>query len=152
MFERFLERHAKAGLSATAEALFPVNDLGAPDYRTTDIVERTLSYLSLLPARQRTLLVCLFAFVELGAPLLLLRPGRFSRLPVARREQAIRSFRASSLLPVRVVGDALKACMTMMYMSHPAALAHVGAYAASPRPLDRLQVPVRADALERTSE
>ncbi|HVW24394.1 MAG TPA: hypothetical protein VHC69_03450 [Polyangiaceae bacterium] len=128
MLERFLQRHAEAGLSAAAEALFPVNDLGAPDYRTTDVVARTLDYLRLLPSRQRTLLVCLFAFVELGAPLLLLRPARFSRLPVARREHAIRSFRASPLLPLRVVGDAIKACMTMMYMSHPAALAHVGAF------------------------
>jgi hypothetical protein len=128
MLERFVQTHAEAGLSATAEALFPVNDLGAPDYRTTDIVARMLSYLRLLPARQRRLLLYLFAFVELGAPLLLLRPGRFSRLPVARREEAIRRFRASSLLPVRVVGDALKAAMTMMYMSHPAALEHVGAF------------------------
>jgi hypothetical protein len=136
MLERFLQRHAEAGLSATAEALFPVNDLGAPDYRTTDVVARMLSYLRLVPARQRRLLLSLFALVELGAPLLLLRPGRFSRLPVGVREQAIRRFRASSLLPIRIVGDALKASMTMMYMSHPAALAHVGVFSGCGRALD----------------
>jgi len=128
MFERFLQRHAEAGLSAAAEALFPVNDLGAPDYRTTDVVARMLSYLRLLPARQRRLILSLFALLELGAPLLLLRPGRFSRLPVGTREQAIRRFRASRFLPLRVIGDAVKASMTMMYMSHPAALAHVGEF------------------------
>ena len=136
MFERFLQRYAEAGLSAAAEALFPVNDLGAPDYRTTDVVARMRSYLLLLPARQRRLLLSLFAFVELGAPLLLLRPGRFSRLPVGTREQAIRRFRASSFLPMRVIGDALKASMTMIYMSHPAALAHVGAFNGCGRALD----------------
>jgi hypothetical protein len=136
MFERFLQCHAEAGLSATAEALFPVNDVGAPDYRTTDVVARMLSYLRLLPSRQRRLLLSLFAFVELGAPLLLLRLGRFSRLPVGRREQAIRRFRASSFLPMRVIGDALKASMTMIYMSHPAALDHVGASSGCGRALD----------------
>ena len=127
MLERFLQRHAEAGLSATAEALFPVNGLGAPDYRSTDIVARMRSYLLVLPARQRALLTYLFAFVELIGPLLLFRFGRFSSFPVDVRERGIRRFRASPLLPVRVVGDALKASLTMMYMSHPAALAHVGA-------------------------
>ena len=128
MLERFLQRHAEAGLSATAEALFPVNELGAPDFRATDLVARTLDYLALLPARQRRLLILLFVLVELGAPLLVFGTRRFSRLPVGERERAIRGFRGSSFLPVRVVGDALKACLTMMYMSHPAALAYVGAF------------------------
>jgi hypothetical protein len=128
MLERILKRYADAGLLATAEALFPVNSLGAPDYRTTEIVARMQEYWALLPGRQRRLLLSLFALVELAAPLLLLRFRRFSRLPVERREQAVRSWRASPYMPLRIVGDALKATTTMMYMSHPAALAHVGAF------------------------
>ena len=128
MLERLLHHYAEAGLSATAEALFPANRLGAPDYRTTELVARMLSYLRLLPARQRRLLLSLFALVELAAPLLLAGFGRFSRLPVERRERAVRRWRSSSVLPLRLVGDALKATTTMMYMSHPAALAYVGSH------------------------
>ncbi|HEX4334606.1 MAG TPA: hypothetical protein VH062_01760 [Polyangiaceae bacterium] len=136
MLESILERYAEAGLSATAEALFPVNDLGAPDYRTTEVVARMLDYLRLLPARQRRLLLFLFAFVELAAPLLLVGFGRFSSLPVGRRERAVRRFRSSSVGPLRLVGDALKASTTMMYMSHPAALEYVGSYSGCGRVAD----------------
>jgi hypothetical protein len=128
MLERLLLHFAEAGLSATAEALFPINELGAPDYRTTELVPRMLDYLRLLPARQRRLLLSLFAFVELAAPILLVGFGRFSRLSVGRRERAVRRFRNSSWPLLRLVGDALKASTTMLYMSHPAALTYVGAY------------------------
>ncbi|HEX3598221.1 MAG TPA: hypothetical protein VHU80_24100 [Polyangiaceae bacterium] len=127
MLERFLRHYAVAGLSATVEALFPVNDQGAPDYLTTDLVARTLEYLELLPARQRRLLLSLFALVELAAPFLLVGWGRFSSVSVERRERAVRRFRSSSVAALRLVGDALKASTTMMYMSHPAALSYVGA-------------------------
>jgi hypothetical protein len=146
----FFERCALNGLSATAEALFPENDYGAPDHRTTELVPRTLEYLAELPVAQRRLLTTLFALVELAAPFLVFGFRRFSRLSAGRREAAVRAWRHSSLLPLRLLGDALKATMTLVYMSHPAALAYVGAYAVSPRPLDRLQVPVRADAFEPT--
>jgi hypothetical protein len=126
MFERILFHYAEAGLSATVEALFPVNMEGAPDYRATELVVRMLDYLRLLPARQRRLLLLLFAFVELAAPFLTPGFSRFSRLPVQAREEAVRRFRRSEVMPIRLLGDALKASTTMMYMSHPAALAYVG--------------------------
>jgi hypothetical protein len=143
----FFERSALSGLRATAEALFPENDHGAPDHLTTALVPRTLEYLGELPLPQRRLVTALFALVELAAPFLILGFSRFSKLSVRRRETAVRAWRRSRLLPLRLLGDALKATMTLMYMSHPAALAHVGAYAASARPLDPLQVPVRPDVL-----
>jgi hypothetical protein len=141
----FFERAAHHGLSAAAEALFPENGYGAPDFKTTELVARTLSYLDELPAAQRRLLLSLFALVELGAPVLV--PGfcRFSRLPVARREAVVRAWRQSRLLPLRLVGDALKATTTMMYMSHPAALTFVGAYSSCARPLDPLVVSTKPD-------
>jgi len=128
MLDRILYRYAEAGLSATAEALFPVNMEGAPDYRTTELVARMLEYWRLLPGRQRRLFLALFAFVELAAPFLIAGFSRFSGLPVGVREQAVRRFRQSEVMPLRLIGDALKASMTMMYMSHPAALAHVGVF------------------------
>jgi hypothetical protein len=127
MLERVLKPYADAGLLATAEALFPENTLGVPDYRTTELVPRMQQYFGLLPARQRRLLLSLFALVELAAPFLVFGFRRFSRLPVGRRERAVRAWRASELGPLRLIGDALKATTTMIYMSHPAALSYVGA-------------------------
>jgi hypothetical protein len=127
VLEGFFMRRAVDGIAASSEALFPANAIGAPDYRATDMVRRTLEYLTLLPRPQRRLLLTLFVVVELGTPVLTLGFRRFSRLPVERRELVVRHWRRSRFLPLRLLGDALKATTTMLYMSHPAALAYVGA-------------------------
>ena len=127
MLDALLRRFALPGLQAVAEALFPANDYGAPDFAATDLVPRTLGYLEELPLRQRRLLLLLFAAVELASPFLIPGFRRFSRLPVERRERAVRAWRGSSFLPVRILGDALKATTTLLYMSHPVALAYIGA-------------------------
>jgi len=137
-------RVATAGIAASSEAAFPENDLGAPDWRSTEMVPRTLEYLEELPPRQRRLLVLLFVFVELGAVLLLLRFRRFSKLPARRRTQAIVGWRRSRFLGLRVLGDSLKATTTMMYMSHPSAMTYVGEYRVCDRPLDPVRIEVRA--------
>lgn len=121
-----LERFIVAGLAAAAEAMFPANDFGAPDFRDTEIVARTLEYLAALPSTQRRLIRLLFVFVELAAPILCGGFSRFSRMSIARREAAVRGFRTSRFQLLRLLGDALKATLTMMYMSHPLALAYVG--------------------------
>jgi hypothetical protein len=123
----FIERQARRGLEAAAAALFPRNDYGAPDYEETALVVRTVEYWELLPRRQRRLFMLLFAGAELLCPLLVRGGRRFSSLPVERREEAVRSWRRSSFFPLRILGDALKASLTVLYMSHPAALAHIGA-------------------------
>jgi len=140
------------GLRATVEALYPANDYGAPDWLTTEMVERTLEYWGELPQKQRRQLMALFVLVELGATLFLLGFRRFSRHPVSRREQAIRGFRRSWLLPLRTLGDALKASTTVIYMSHPSVLVHIGMYSACEHPDDPFPVLVRADALSRMGE
>lgn len=148
----FFTRVAVSGLTATVEALYPVNDCGAPDFIATDMVARTVEYWRDLPQRQRRLLMALYVLIELGAPLFMLGFKRFSRLSVARREQAVRGFRRSRLLPFRILGDALKASTTVMYMSHPAVLAHVGMYSACERGSDPFLVKVRRDALANMHE
>ena len=140
MFESFLLAHARKGITATAEALFPENDYGAPDYRTTDLVGRLLGYLDELPVKQRRLLLSLFVFIELAAAVLIPGFRRFSRHSVPERERAVRHFRQSRFLVLRVIGDALKATMTLMYMSHPTVLAYVGAHSVCSRPEDPLQI------------
>ena len=145
-------RIAEDGLRATVEALYPVNDYGAPDWRATEMVPRTLEYWGELPPRQRRLLMALFVLVELGATLFLFGFRRFSRHPVSRRERAVRDFRGSWLLPLRTLGDALKASTTVIYMSHPAVLAHIGMYTACEHPDDPFPVLVRPGALSTMGE
>jgi hypothetical protein len=148
----FFTRLAVDGLSATVEALYPVNDYGAPDFRTTDMVDRTLAYWSDLPRRQRRLLMALYALVELAAIVLVFGFRRFSRLRVSRREEVVRGFRASRLLPLRLIGDALKASTTVIYMSHPAVLAYVGMRTPCERPSDPLKVVVDHGVLVKMGE
>jgi hypothetical protein len=95
--------------------------------------------------------MALFALIELGSVLLISGFRRFSRLPVSRREQAVRDFRRSKLLPLRILGDALKASTTFIYMSHPDVLSHIGMVVACERPNDRLTVKADRGALGRMS-
>lgn len=128
MFSRFFEGRLVDGIRAASEGLFPENDFGAPDWRDTELVARTREYMAELPPPQRRLLVLLFVVVELLAPILLLVPRRFSRLSPERRAAAVRRWRGSRFFVLRVLGDALKATTTMMYMSHPRVVAHIGEY------------------------
>ncbi len=134
-------------MSAVSEALFPENELGAPDFRDTEMVGRTLEYIEELPPPQRRLLTLLFVFVELFAGLLLFAPRRFSKLRPARRAWAVRRWRRSNLFALRMLGDALKAAATMMYLSHPRVIAYLGAYKTCENPADPLPFPVRPRAL-----
>lgn len=131
------------GMTAAAEATFPENDFGAPDYRSTELVPRLLDYIEELPPTQRRLLLFLFGFVELGSILLVLGFRRFSKLPPARRTEVIRGWRSSRFLPLRVLGDALKAATTMIYMSHPSVVAYIEEYRVCERSRDALAIEVR---------
>jgi hypothetical protein len=96
--------------------------------------------------------MALSVFIELAAFTLIPGFKRFSAHPAARREQAVRAFRRSRLLPLRLLGDALKASTTVMYMSHPAVLAYIGMYSGCERPTDPLVVEVRRDVFAVTNE
>jgi hypothetical protein len=117
---------AARGIAATADAMFPPNAVGAPDWLQAEMLPRMLRYLDELPPRQRRLLLGLFVLVELGAPLMVPGLRRFSRLTPQRRLQAIGRWRASRLEPLRLVGDGLKMTMTMLYLAHPAVRRHIG--------------------------
>ncbi len=143
---------AVAGLAAIAEAMFPENELGAPDWKATDMVPRTLRYIDELPPAQGRLVRFLFVFVELAAPLLLLRPRRFSRVSPEQRTRAIRRWRASRFLPLRLLGDAIKATMTMMYMSHPSVSSYIGEHKACAHPHDPLSIRHVPDALDELAQ
>jgi hypothetical protein len=149
MADGFFRRQLVNGITAASEGLFPRNSFGAPDFEQTRMVERTLEYLAELPPAQRRMVSLLFIVVELLAPLLLLRPARFSKIPHAHRAHAVRCWRRSRFFLLRVLGDALKASTTMMYMSHPLVVAYIGEHRACEHPFDALDYPVRRDALPR---
>lgn len=141
-------RLARNGIHGAAEALFPVNDLGAPDFREACVVERMMEHLEELPPSPRRMLLFLFVLVELAAPLLVPSLARFSKTPLERRTRAIRRWRRSKLYPFRMVGDGLKMTLTMMYLAHPSVARHIGEYKTCSNPADTYPVEIRAGALE----
>jgi hypothetical protein len=145
----FVWRHSRAGIAAAAEALFPENDYGAPDWQSTEMVDRTNDYLEALPREQRRLITTLFLVLELGTLVLVQGFRRYSHVDVERRAEIIRTWRRSRFFVFRIVGDAVKATTTIIYMSHPLALAHIGAYKTCERPDDPLPFRVEPTALEK---
>lgn len=144
----FWTRRILDGIDGAAEALFPANDLGAPDWREAQVTPRTLDWMRALPPPQRRLLTVLWLALELVVPwALFVGLGRFSRLSVERRTRAIRRFRASHVPFVHMLGMGIKAALTMIYASHPAVLRHIGQFAACAHPDDALRLPVRPESL-----
>lgn len=117
---------ARRAIKSASEALFPKNDLGAPDFETTELAPRIEGYIAQLPPPQQRLIWLLFIFYELGAPLLAWKLSRFSRLSVEQRLEVVQRFRRSTVYPIRMMGDALKGVMTMIYMAHPLVDAYLG--------------------------
>jgi len=142
-----LTRVALRGFAAAAEALYPENDLGAPDWRDTEMVARAERWFVALPPKPRALLLALFSGLELGTPLLGRRWRAFSRLPVLERTALVRRWRASSIAPLKLLGDSIKSATSMIYLSHPAALRHVGQLKACDHVAPDLGVPVDPAAL-----
>jgi hypothetical protein len=143
----FFANRALDGIRAAAESMFPENDLGVPDWRATRLVDRTLEYIGELPPAQRRLIMALFVVLELIGGWLLFRPRRFSKLTVALREEAVRGWRASKVHLLRMLGDSLKAVLTMVYASHPSVMAYLGEYRSCENRLDDVAMRVDRNAL-----
>ena len=122
-----LRRLALAGFQAVCEALYPDNEFGAPSWKTTDMVARAATHWDALPPQSRLTLEALYAGLELGGSALAPWVGRLSSLPVARRFKMLERMRKSRVWPLRFVAEAVKSSSTMIYLSHPAAMQHIGA-------------------------
>jgi hypothetical protein len=147
----FLMRRVADAVEAASEVMFPVNDFGAPDWKTTQMVERTLDYLSELPPQTRQLLMFMFLAIEFASPFLLVGPGRFSRQSFGRRERAMERWRTSWFAPYRMIADALKAQLCMMFLSHRAVQMHMRVWNSCDRPGDVMQLPYRPNAFSETT-
>jgi hypothetical protein len=132
----FFRRLMTPGLRASVQALFPENDLGAPDWRATNMVERALDLFAELPPHQRRLLTFLFLFVPFAPLVLFSSPLPFVWMSTARRTAQIRAWRSSSFFLRRAVGDGLKATLTMIYLSHPEPLRFMGVRGGCAHPTD----------------
>jgi hypothetical protein len=130
----FVERSVAASIGAASEVMFPANDHGAPDWKQTDMVERTM-----------------FLAIEFLCPFLLVGPGRFSRQPAARRLRGLLRWRSSRFILYFLLCDALKAQLCMMYMSHPAVQRYMQAWKSCERENDPLGLPVRENVFSATT-
>lgn len=144
----FLERTTRASVQAVAEVYFPENDLGAPDWKQTQMVERTMAYLMTIPPRNRRLIRILYMAVEWLAPLWLAGIGRFSKRSLAFRKRAVHRWQTWDFIVFRLLSDALKAQLTMTYCSHPAVQKYVGVWKTCAREADPYPFPTRTGFLE----
>jgi hypothetical protein len=142
----FWANRARAAIRAGAEALFPKNEIGAPDHVEAEVEQRTWEYIEMLPGAQRRLIVMLFVFVELVAPLVALKLGRYSKLDPEARCDVVRRFRGSRAYLLKLIGDSVKAVLTMSYMAHPAVVRHIGQYSVCEH-ADGFRVEVKKNAL-----
>ncbi|MFT6629536.1 MAG: hypothetical protein ACJA1R_002813 [Flavobacteriales bacterium] len=140
-----LEGSYRSALAASAEAIYPKNELGAPDFETTELVARMHEYVQGLPPTQRRLLKIMFIGVELLS--LVLAPcRRFSKRPLTARSRAIERWRNGSILPLRLLGDALKSSLQMLYLAHPSVIQLTGEYKVWTHPDHTYPMPVRGSA------
>lgn len=126
--QRWFEARYLDGMRALVEALYPPNDLGAPDGVGTDLARRTEAYVRRLPPSIRLQIRLLFVVVELLAPVLAPFGGRMSRRSPSTRLAVVAGWRGSRFHVLRLLGNAVHAQLQMMYLSHPDVVRFVGEY------------------------
>lgn len=138
-----------SGIAGTAEVLYPENDFGAPDWRSTDVVSRTLRYVEDLPPHRSQLVGALFVAADVMLPLALgERPG-LGRVPVARRKEAFERWYKEPFSPMGQFVGALKATLAMTYFGHPSVVRYIGQVTHCDRPSDPFRIDVDVDYLVR---
>lgn len=148
MSDRWRKR-VRSGIQGTAEVIFPENDFGAPDWRSTDLVERTLAYLAELPPHRGSVVSALFIAADVALPPLMrdLRP--LSRVPLGRRREAFDRWYAEPFSPLGQIVGALKATLSMNYFGHRDVVNHIGTVKPCDRPWDSYEVDIDVNALTR---
>ena len=138
-----------SGIEGTAEVLYPENDFGAPDWRSTDMASRTLRYLEDLPPHRTQLVGALFVAADVMLPLSLgERPG-LKRVPLARRREAFERWYKEPFSPMGQFVGALKATLAMTYFGHPSVVRYIGQVTHCDRPSDPFRIDVDVDYLVR---
>ena len=138
-----------SGIEGTAEVLYPENDFGAPDWRSTDVASRTLRYVEDLPPHRSQLVGALFVAADVMLPLTLgERPG-LKRVPLARRQEAFERWYKEPFSPMGQFVGALKATLAMTYFGHPSVVRYIGQVTHCDRPSDPFRIDVDVDYLVR---
>ena len=119
---RWFDATYARSVHATSEALYPEAP-GIPGGVSTELAPRTMAYIDQLPPTQRPMVALLFVAVEWLPFLMWPLGGRLSRRTAERRVATVEGWRHSRIWPLRLVGDALRATLTMVYFSHPKVLA-----------------------------
>lgn len=120
-----IDRVWRRSVEAAATALFPPSD-AFPDHQDADLGPRTQAYVDALPPTQRPLLILMFLAVEWLTPLLAFPGPRFSRRTPEQRLALVEHWRERGILPARLLGDALRATLVMVYYAHPTVLRAIG--------------------------
>ncbi len=140
----FIMRRVTNGIRGLSEALYPVNDFGAPDWQDVDMVKRTYQNLFLMPPFQRFLLLVLYCVSEIVLPLLVPAIKPFSKVSLENRIKTLQRMKKSKIFFIRLFSEAIKAALQMIYMSHPTVLEYIGEYKHCPMPKDPFAMPIKS--------
>ena len=144
-----LESRIRSGIQGAAEVLFPENDFGAPDWRSTDMVQRTVDYLFELPPHRSQVVSALFVAADVMLPPALRDIRQLPKVPLAKRMAAFERWYDEPYSAMGQVVGALKATLSMVYFNHPDVVRYIGTVKPCDRPWDHYKVDVDVDALTR---
>jgi hypothetical protein len=133
----------KSIISGCAEIIYPKNNFGAPDWETVEITNRCADYLMQLPFKQRKRIYLVFLVFEYVFPLLFLKYKRFTKLSATNRQKIFNSLHNSKLYIFRLLFDAVKGILSMIYFSSPEVLLYIRYYKKCFNPDDSFEVRIK---------
>ena len=144
-----LDGRVRSGIRGAAEVLFPENAIGAPDWRSTQMVQRTVDYLDELPPHRGNVVSALFVAADVMLPVALVDVRRLPDVPLAKRRAGFERWYEAPYSALGQIVGALKATLSMVYFNHPDVVRHIGTVKPCARPWDHYEVDVDVDALVR---
>lgn len=118
-----LSEEARAVAVSVAEALFSRDEGGPPPERLRWLGEDLDHFFAHAGTRSRSVFLLCITAIDLLAPLLSKRLGRFSTLPLADRVAALARFEES---PLALAFFGAKTALCIVWYEHPAAAREVG--------------------------
>jgi hypothetical protein len=139
----------RSGIKGTAQVLYPENSFGAPDWRSAEVVKRTIDYLEELPPHRGQLVGALFVAADVMLPPLMRDIRQLPQVPLHKRQAAFERWYKEPFSPMGQLVGALKATLSMAYFGHPSVVSYIGTRKTCERPWDAYKVDVDVNLLVR---
>ncbi|RME93132.1 MAG: hypothetical protein D6767_01675 [Candidatus Hydrogenedentota bacterium] len=137
----YREKLLRKPLESIGRAFFPENDFGAPSWKDVDLVKRTLDMNKMLPPKTGRQLDLLYLAAYWIFPIFVFRIPPLSLYSTKTQTKIFQKMAASRNYFIRSLADAVKASITMVYMSHEKVVKYIGEKDHCPLPNDPFKIP-----------